>query len=118
MNCTDFTSGHGNRNAKRNCGAANCGALRAKHHQNSLTDLVGLFGLLVPQTWLDESGGGNEITPFICEFVPIGARKPRWSSQSSTPPAVCSHSPTSTGSIQQQVRSCLLCRRKRERWRW
>src|SRR6478609_7545284 len=54
MTSINFTSGHDNRNGKRNCGAANCGA-RAEHHQNSSTDL------LMPQTWLGESAGVNEI---------------------------------------------------------
>jgi hypothetical protein len=39
MNCTDFTSSNGNRNAQQNYGAANCGA-RTKHHHYSLTDFL------------------------------------------------------------------------------
>jgi hypothetical protein len=39
MNCTDFTSSNGNRNAQQNYGAANCGA-RTKHHHNSLIDFL------------------------------------------------------------------------------
>jgi hypothetical protein len=39
MNCTDFTSSNGNRNGKRNYGAANCGA-RAKQHHNSSIDFL------------------------------------------------------------------------------
>jgi hypothetical protein len=44
MNCSDLnpsnlTSSNGNRNAKRNQGAANCGA-RTKHHHHSSIDFL------------------------------------------------------------------------------
>src|SRR5436309_13889930 len=62
MNCSDFTSSNGNRNGKRNYGAANCGA-RTKQYHNSSTDFFVRF--LAPQKKSSERGGANELVPIF-----------------------------------------------------
>src|SRR5207245_139565 len=62
MNCSDFTSSNGNRNGKRNYGAANCGT-RTKQYHNSSTDFFVRF--LAPQKRSSERGGANELVPIF-----------------------------------------------------
>jgi hypothetical protein len=96
MNCSDFTSSNGNRNGKRNYGAANCGA-RTKQHHNSSTD----FFRSVPdavKNWASERGGVNELVPIFCGFVPILAAEPLWE------PGWSSHSVLGSRRLRQRLR--------------
>src|SRR5436305_13850181 len=74
MNCSDFTSSNGNRNGKRNYGAANCGA-RTKQYHNSSTDFFVRF--LAPQKRSSERGGVNELVPIFLRIA-LFSRKTKW----------------------------------------
>src|SRR6185369_16825834 len=65
MNCIDFTSSNGNRNGKRNQGAANCGA-RAEQHYNSCDFFE--RPVPIPQTCSSERGSVHELAPMLCGF--------------------------------------------------
>src|SRR4029450_7434747 len=58
-----LTSSNGNRNGKRNQGAANRGA-RAEHHHNSWL-IFRLFGSRCRKTWPSEREGVSELVPIF-----------------------------------------------------
>jgi hypothetical protein len=77
MNCTDFTSSNGNRNDKRNQGAASCGARAEQHHKPRLI----LLGRSVPDA--AKHGRANaqafkNSCRLFADFVPTLAAEPLW----------------------------------------
>jgi hypothetical protein len=65
MNRSDFTSSNGNRNDKRNQGAASCGARAEQHHITSI-DFVRSFGSRYRKAWSSKRAGVPELVPIIC----------------------------------------------------
>jgi hypothetical protein len=77
MNRSDFTSSNGNRNDKRNQGAASCGARAEQHHKPRLI----LLDRSVPDA--AKHGRANaqafrDSRRVFADFVPILAAEPLW----------------------------------------